>query len=209
MAADAGCISILFTNTKPNMPPWGGKDSRLGNNPLVIAIPRKEGHVVLDMAISQYSFGKIHEYKLKNDRLPYYGGWDANDRLSKDPEQILNKERGLPIGYWKGSALSMVLDMLATILSAGNSTFRIGQKSAETAISQVFFCIDPERFQDKDLKEQLLNEIIEYTRGAEPMVPGEKTCYPGEQRKQIRKRNLKKGVSVDATIWQTVLNLLE
>ncbi len=63
-AADEGCISILFTNTQPNMPPWGAKDSRIGNNPFVISIPRKEGHIVLDMALSQFAFGKINDYIL-------------------------------------------------------------------------------------------------------------------------------------------------
>lgn len=106
-AADQGCISIMFTNTQPNMPPWGGKESRLGNNPFIVSIPRKEGHVVLDMAISQFAFGKINDYKLKGKKLPFPpGGWDDKDQLSTDPEKILIKERGLPIGYWKGSALS-------------------------------------------------------------------------------------------------------
>jgi len=72
-AADAGCISILFTNTQPNMPPWGGMDSRLGNNPLVVSIPREQGHIVLDMAISQFAFGKINDYKLRGEKLPYAG----------------------------------------------------------------------------------------------------------------------------------------
>jgi len=63
-AAEQGMIGICFTNTKPNMVPWGGSEIRIGNNPLIIAIPRKEGHIVLDMAISQYSFGKIQEYAL-------------------------------------------------------------------------------------------------------------------------------------------------
>ena len=125
-AAEADCISILFTNTQPNMPPWGGKDSRIGNNPFVVSIPRKQGHIVLDMAISQFAFGKINEYKLKGEKLPYPGGWDKNNELSNDPEKISLNERGLPIGYWKGSALSMVLDMLATLLSDGESTSKIG-----------------------------------------------------------------------------------
>ena len=64
-AAEAGCIAILFTNTTPNMPAWGGKDSRLGNNPFIVSIPRAEGHVVLDMAISQFAFGKVNDYKLQ------------------------------------------------------------------------------------------------------------------------------------------------
>ncbi len=119
-AADANCISILFTNTQPNMPPWGGKDSRIGNNPFIVSIPREQGHIVLDMAISQFAFGKINDYKLKGEKLPYFGGWDNNNELSNDPEKILLKERGLPIGYWKGSALSIILDMLATLLSKLN-----------------------------------------------------------------------------------------
>ena len=208
-AADAGCISILFTNTQPNMPPWGGKDSRLGNNPFIVSIPRAQGHIVLDMAISQFSFGKIHDYKLRGEKLPYPGGWDETNELSKDPEDILKNERGLPIGYWKGSALSMVLDMLATILSAGDSTYKIGQKGSETGVSQVFLCIYPEIFNDPNLKEKLLNEIIDYTHDVEPMHPGGKTYYPGERTKQIRERNLKQGIPVSEEVWNKVLELLE
>lgn len=207
-AADAGCIAIMFTNTKPNMPAWGGKESRIGNNPFVVAIPRKEGHVVLDMAISQYSFGKINTYKLEGEKLPYPGGWDTEDRLSDDPEKILQKERGLPIGYWKGSALSMVLDMLATLLSAGDSTFEVGKKEHESGVSQVFLCIDPGCFGDKDLQEKLLQEIIDFTHDVEPMNAGEATYYPGERTAATRQQNLEKGIPVDDEVWQNVLGLL-
>ncbi|MDH5381880.1 MAG: 3-dehydro-L-gulonate 2-dehydrogenase [Cyclobacteriaceae bacterium] len=206
-AAEAGCISILFTNTNPNMPPWGGKDSRIGNNPFIVSIPRKQGHVVLDMAISQFAFGKIHDYKLKGQKLPYPGGWDDNNELSVDPEKILPNERGLPIGYWKGSALSMVLDMLATLLSAGNSTYKIGMKNYETGISQVFLCIDPEVFNDKSLQERLLNEIIDYTHNVEPMHPGDKTYYPGERTLQTRAWNLREGIPVSEEVWDNVIGL--
>jgi len=149
-AAQAGCISILFTNTKPNMPPWGATDNRIGNNPLVISIPRNKGNVVLDMALSQFSFGKINDHKLRGEQLPHYGGWDDDHKLTKDPEKILSNERGLPIGYWKGSALSMVLDMLVTLLSAGNSTSSISNKEIETNISQVFLCIHPKAFNESN-----------------------------------------------------------
>ncbi len=208
-AAEANCISIMFTNTQPNMPPWGGKDSRIGNNPLIISIPREGGHIVLDMAISQYSFGKINDYKLRGEKLPYFGGWDDDNELSTDPEKILSKERGLPIGYWKGSALSMVLDMLATLLSAGNSTYRIGQKELETGISQVYLCIYPEVFGDKDLQQRLINEIIDYTHDVEPNHPGDKTYYPGERSLLTKARNLKEGITVDRRVWEQVVALSE
>lgn len=208
-AADAGCISICFTNTQPNMPPWGGKDSRTGNNPFIVAIPRKEGHVVLDMAVSQFAFGKINDYKIRRKKLPFPGGWDLKDELSNDPEKITQKERGLPIGYWKGSALSMILDMLATLLSAGDSTYRIGKREFEYGISQVFICIDPQVFGDGDLQEKLLEEIIDYTHDVEPMNPGDKTYYPGERTLQTRKRNLKEGIPVSEEVWDKVLALLD
>ncbi len=206
-AAEKGCISILFTNTQPNMPPWGGKESRIGNNPFIVAIPRIEGHVVLDMAISQFAFGKIHDYKLKGKKLPFPGGWDNDDVLSDDPDKILGNERGLPIGYWKGSALSMVLDMLATLLSAGNSTYRTSLKKYETGISQIFLCVDPNTFSDGELQQKLLNEIIDYTRDVEPMQAGDKIYYPGERTLFTRAKNLKEGIPVSAPVWEKVLVL--
>ena len=206
-AAEAGCISILFTNTQPNMPPWGGKQSRIGNNPFIVSIPRKEGHVVLDMAISQFAFGKINDYKLRGEKLPYPGGFDEQGNLSNDPIEIAKTLRGLPIGYWKGSALSMVLDILATLLAAGDSTYKIGQRGVESGISQVYICIDPGTFGDGELQEKLLNEIIDYTHDVEPMNPGDRTYYPGERTLQTRARNLKEGIPVSVAIWERVLSL--
>ena len=191
------------------MPAWGGKDSRIGNNPFIVSIPREEGHVVLDMALSQFSFGKINEYRLKSEKLPYAGGWDEEDQLSRDPEKILKKERGLPIGYWKGSALSIVLDMLATLLSAGNSTYRIGLKEYETAISQVYLCIYPQTFHDTELQQALINEIIDYTHDVVPMHTGQRTYYPGERSGKARAHHLQYGMSVDETVWQAVLSHLK
>ncbi|WP_273445221.1 3-dehydro-L-gulonate 2-dehydrogenase [Neolewinella agarilytica] len=208
-AANQGCIAILFTNTQPNMPAWGAKESRIGNNPFVVSIPRKEGHIVLDMALSQFSFGKINEYKLQGEQLPFAGGWDEENKLSRDPEKILKKERGLPIGYWKGSAFSIVLDMLATLLSAGNSTYRIGQKKYETAVSQVYLCIYPEVFPDKELQHSLINEIIDYTHDAPPMEAGKRTYYPGEQSANARKQNTQNGMKISKEIWQNILTLIE
>lgn len=206
-AADAGCISLLFTNTQANMPPWGGKQPRIGNNPFVVSIPRKKGHVVLDMAISQFSFGKINEYMDSGEKLPVPGGWDENDQLSNDPVKIENTKRGLPIGYWKGSALSIILDMLATLLSAGDSTGKISQKPYESSLSQIFICIDPNRFGDRELQEKLLNEIIDYTHNVDPIKPGEHTYYPGERTIQKRAENLKKGITVSDSIWKKIADL--
>ncbi|TLP77006.1 3-dehydro-L-gulonate 2-dehydrogenase [Maribacter sp. ACAM166] len=206
-AAEQGCISIMFTNTTPNMPAWGGRDNRIGNNPLVISIPREGGHVVLDMALSQFSFGKMESLHLKDEQLPFHGGWDNNNQLSKKPKDILDSGRAIPVGYWKGSALSMILDILATLLSAGNSTYKIGQKGHETSISQVFLCIDPRVFEDGELQEKLVNEIIQYTHDVSPMEKGNSTFYPGERTLATRTKNLTEGMPISTKIWEQVRTL--
>ena len=96
---------------------------------------------------------------------------------------------------------------MATILSAGSSTYQIGQRDFETGISQVFLCIYPDLFNDKDIQEKLLNEIINFSHDVEPMKPGDKTFYPGERTLKTKKKNLKEGIPVSKEIWETVLAL--
>ncbi len=83
-AADKGFAAISWTNTESCMPAWGGKNPRLGNNPFVMAVPRKKGHIVLDMAMSQYSYGKLQVTRLKGEQLPYPGGFDAEGNLTTE-----------------------------------------------------------------------------------------------------------------------------
>ena len=203
-AANAGCISICFTNTIANLPPWGGLDPRLGNNPLVIAIPRKNGHVVLDMAMSQYAVGKLQLFKANNEALPFPGGYDSDGNLSTDANAILQSKRLLPIGLWKGSGLSLVLDLLATVLSGGNSTAKITNSGAESGISQVFICIKPNS--DEQIA-AMIEEIIAFTRTSTPVHESETISYPGENTLKTRVKSLKEGVLVDERIWNVVIGL--
>jgi 3-dehydro-L-gulonate 2-dehydrogenase len=69
-AAAAGFIGMCWTNTMPNLPQWGSAEARLGNNPLVFAVPRPRGHVVLDMAMSQFSYGALDSYREQGETLP-------------------------------------------------------------------------------------------------------------------------------------------
>lgn len=203
-AADAGMIGICFTNATTSLSPWGGVDARLGNNPLVIAVPRKGGHVVLDMAISQYAVGKLHLYKDAGKELPLPGGYDVEGNLTTDAAAILQSKRLLPVGFWKGSGLAMVLDLLASVLSQGNSTPKIAAQGTETGVSQVFICIRPE---NTEYTEQVIEEIIGYAKTSRPVDGHTHISYPGENTLRTREKSLKEGVWVDEKIWQTVLEL--
>ncbi|MDB5158871.1 MAG: 3-dehydro-L-gulonate 2-dehydrogenase [Mucilaginibacter sp.] len=200
-AAEAGYIGINFTNTIANVAPWGGTTPTLGNNPLVISVPRKDGHVVLDMAISQFSIGKILQYQNYGEQLPVPGGYDENGKLSTDPTVILESKRVLPVGFWKGSGLIMVLDLLATVLSQGRSTKQITDQAMETGVSQVFIAIKPQSGQQTD---DLIEEIINFTKSSQLADADKPVSYPGENTLRTRERNLKEGVLIDEKIWEEV-----
>ena len=57
--ADAGLMGICFTNTCMNLTAWGTLEPSTGNNPITFAIPREKGSLVMDMAVSQYAYGKL------------------------------------------------------------------------------------------------------------------------------------------------------
>lgn len=201
-AADAGCIGICFTNTMANMPPWGGKEARLGNNPLIIAVPRNEGHIVLDMAMTQYSYGKLQQSRLKNEQLEVNAGYDNQGDLTKDPLEIIKSRRALPIGYWKGSGLAFILDVILTAITGGRSTAAINSTVRESGVSQFFLCLH-----QSDYHQGLIDEIIRYTKSSEPIEPGGNIYYPGENTLATRRFNEKNGVPVDERIWKELLKM--
>ena len=204
-AANAGMIGICWTNTNQNLPPWGAKDRRIGNNPLIMAVPRPEGHVVLDMAMSQFSNGAIESYRLKGDQLPIDGGYDENGNLSKDPSAIEAAARLIPTGFWKGSGLAIMLDLIATLLSKGNATKDIPlDPLQETGVSQVFLAIDLQAIYPDGSYTEVVNQLVTHLHESEPVEQGAHIYYPGERTLLTRKENQAQGVPVDDSIWAQI-----
>lgn len=205
-AAENGFVAICWTNTESCMPPWGAKSCSIGNNPFVMAIPRKEGHVVLDMAMSQYSYGKLQVTRLINKKLSYPGGFDNNGDLSDDPASIEETRRILPMGYWKGSGFAIMLDLVAALLSSGLSTSGIDKLNRGScgSCSQVFIAIDPLKNNSQEFVDNILNETISQLRSSVPVNDNENVYYPGEQSLKTRKENLLLGIPVDDNIWTRV-----
>lgn len=200
-AADAGVIGICWTNTLANVPPWGASEPRIGNNPLIVAIPRPPAHVVLDMAMSQFSVGAIASYRARGERLPVAGGYDVNGELTTDPAALEASKRLLPIGFWKGSGLSLVLDMVAALLSGGSATFQIPlEPERETGLSQVFMAIRLPIDQAESVS--LIERVLAYTQ--QSSSTGDRVRYPGERTLATRKRNLEEGIPVQPAVWDEV-----
>ena len=209
-AANAGCIGICFTNSQPNMPAWGGRDRRIGNNPLVIAVPRSDGrHVVADCAMSLFSYGMMENCRIKGEKLPFIGGYDREGKLTDDPGEIEKTWRVLPIGYWKGSSLSILMDIAATILTHGNSVKKIGEIGDEVGLSQILIAIDPTMGGQCAASENdaMIEEIVEYIKASEPMDADTKIRYPGERETNNMEENRTLGIPVVEEKWEEILNM--
>ncbi len=207
-AADAGLFGICFTNTLPNLPAWGAVAPTVGNNPLVLAVPRPGGgHVVVDMAMSQYSYGTLSAYAKRGEPLPFPGGFDAGGKLSTDAAAISATERALPIGLWKGSGLSMTLDLIAAMLSGGLATHQIPRDPLrESGLSQVFVAIDPSRLgADREALDATADGVLADLHRAAAVDVAKPVRYPGEQTLATREENLRLGVPVDEELWRQLL----
>lgn len=205
-AARAGYIGVCWTNAIAGMPPWGGTEPRLGTNPLVIAVPG-DPPVLVDSAMSQFSYGKLEEHRLKGKRLPVPGGYDAAGRLSEIPSEVEATRRLLPMGYWKGSALSMVLDMVASLLSGGDSVAGITARGRETGVSQVFLAFALERIEGESRVRAVVEEIERYVRSSAPADPLSPVRIPGEMAEAEKRANLERGIEVDDRIWERLSRL--
>ena len=206
LAADLGCIGICWSNTMPNMPAWGGKDRKIGNNPLVMAVPRSNGeHAVIDCAVSQFSYGKIEDCRLRGVQLPVPGGYNEAGELTTDPAEIEKTWRVLPMGYWKGSGLSIVLDLIATVLTNGNSVAKIGTFGDEIGLTQIMIAIDPGKFNTSGETDDIVNGILADVKASVPAQEGGEVFYPGEMELARIRENREQGIPVIEEVWQRVL----
>lgn len=206
-AAEKGYVGICWTNTIAVMPPWGGKDCRIGTNPIIIAVPA-DPPVMVDMSTSMFSYGMLEVNRLAGKTLPVDGGYDEAGNLTRDPGAIEKTRRLLPMGYWKGSGLSIVLDMIATLVANGKSVADVTTKlNDEHSVSQIFIAIAVDKLIPAAEKEAKLKEICDFILGAERVDPNQPIRLPGREFPSILEDNKKNGIPVDDCVWEKIKSL--
>ena len=208
LAADQGLFAICWTNTLANTPAWGTAKPTIGNNPIILAVPHGTSPIVLDMAATQFSMGGLSAYVRRGAQLPVPGGYDAEGNLTCDPAAIEQSQRTLPIGYWKGSGLSLTLDLFAAMLSGGLSTHQLPlDPLREAGLSQFFLAIDPNTFADPAELARIADAVLADLHAAPPLDHDHPVRYPGEETLRLREENLRLGVPVDGDLWQKLTSL--
>jgi 3-dehydro-L-gulonate 2-dehydrogenase len=206
-AARAGFVFIGWTNTIANMPAWGAVDCRLGNNPIVLGVPFADDAIVLDMAMSQFSYGSVELHQLRKKDLPLPGGYDSRGTLTTDPDAILKSGRMLPAGYWKGSGLAVMLDLISVILTGGESTLQISKRAIESHVSQVFVLVDPSKLGSDGAIAASIRDVIDDLHRSIPAPGVDDVLAPGERVQKTRIKNLADGIPIDKAVWLEVQRL--
>lgn len=116
-AAESGYVSILFSNSPPATPPFGGKEPYFGTNPIAFGMPRKNSpHIIVDMATSVVARGKILRAAQKEESIPEGWALDKDGYPTTDAKAALDGVL-LPIAGPKGSALSLTVEHMAGVLT--------------------------------------------------------------------------------------------
>lgn len=190
-ALDAGMMSLVFTNSSPALPVWGGQSKLMGVSPIACGAPAgKERPFVLDMAPSVAARGKIYKALRRGENIPDDWALDGDGKRTTDPAKALQGVM-LPMGGPKGSALSIMMDVFSGVLSgsafAGHVTNPY-DPSRPADVGHFLVAIKPDLFLSIDEFKERMDYLYKRVVGCEKMEGVDRIYYPGE----IEELNLEK-----------------
>ena len=220
MLADNQLVSLHFVNVAGSriVAPFGGKEAVLSTAPIAIGVPDKAGHFILDFATSRVAEGKILVSQKTGTSLPSDAMVDGKGADSDLPSTIYGKtaESNVPdpragegaiqtFGQHKGSGLGLACELLAGALTGS------GTNATEKAFCNGMLSIvmDPQRWENEH-QSTIADEISDYVtmvRQSAPRKHGEAVLVPGDKERQLRANCAQKGISLDQTIVQQLVDI--
>ncbi|KAF1030890.1 MAG: Delta(1)-pyrroline-2-carboxylate/Delta(1)-piperideine-2-carboxylate reductase [Pseudomonas sp.] len=194
--AEQGLVALSVVNSMPCVVPHGADRPLFGTNPIAFAAPRADGPpIVFDLATSAIAHGDVQIAARKGERLPPGMGVDSLGQPTQDPKAILEGGALLPFGGHKGSALSMMVELLAAALTGGNFSFEFNwadHPGARTPwTGQLLILIDPTKTAGQSFAERS-QELVRQMHAA-----GLRRL-PGDRRHKARTRAAQEGIVVEA-----------
>jgi len=182
--AENGLIGLMFGNTPKAIPPWGGTKALFGTNPIAFSTPRdNEPPLVIDMSLSKVARGKVMVANQQNEKIPEDWAIDSEGKPTTDPKKALAGAM-LPIGDAKGSALAMMVEILAAGLTGSNFGFEassfLNAEGDSPGVGQLIIAIDPNFFSGDRFSERTETII-------ESILEQPSTRLPGNKRLEKRK----------------------
>lgn len=204
--AEQGLVALSVVNSMTCVVPHGARKPLFGTNPIAFAAPRAGGEpLVFDMATSAIAHGDVQIAAREGHSLPAGMGVDAAGQPTTDPQAILDGGALLPFGGHKGSALSMMVELLAAGITGGNFSFEFdwsqhpGAKTPWTG--QLLIVIDPDRGGSGQAFAERSEVLVRELQGV-----GQERM-PGERRYVERARSLSEGVELSIAEWARLAGL--
>ncbi|PWY82075.1 Malate/L-lactate dehydrogenase [Aspergillus heteromorphus CBS 117.55] len=196
-AIDAGMMSLVFTNSSPALPVWGGRSKLMGVSPIACGAPAgTERPFILDMAPSIAARGKIYKALRRGEKIPTDWALDGEGNLTDDPARALEGVM-LPMGGPKGSALSIMMDVFSGVLSgsafAGHVTNPY-DPSKPADVGHFLIAIKPDLFMSLEDFKSRMDYLYQRVVGSEKMGGVERIYYPGEIEQITRDKRLVEGI---------------
>ncbi|PYH95589.1 Malate/L-lactate dehydrogenase [Aspergillus ellipticus CBS 707.79] len=196
-AIDAGMMSLVFTNSSPALPVWGGREKLMGVSPIACGAPAgAERPFILDMAPSIAARGKIYKALRRGEKIPTDWALDGEGNITDDPARALEGVM-LPMGGPKGSALSIMMDVFSGVLSgsafAGHVTNPY-DPSKPADVGHFLIAIKPDLFMSLEDFKSRMDYLYQRVVGSQKMGGVDRIYYPGEIEQITREKRLVDGV---------------
>ncbi|KAI0014859.1 Malate/L-lactate dehydrogenase [Xylariomycetidae sp. FL0641] len=196
-AIDAGMMSLVFTNSSPALPVFGGKSKLMGVSPIACGAPGgKEKPFILDMAPSVAARGKIYKAKRRGEKIPTDWALDADGRPTDDPDAALGGVMQ-PMGGPKGSALAIMMDVFSGVLSG--SAFAGGvtgpyDPSKPSDVGHFLMAIKPDLFMSLEDFRARMDYLHQQVVGSDKAAGVDRIYFPGEMEQIRQEERLKTGI---------------
>jgi LDH2 family malate/lactate/ureidoglycolate dehydrogenase len=195
-AIDAGMMSLVFTNSSPALPAYGGRSKLLGVSPIACGAPGKAADFILDMAPSVAARGKIYKAKRRGEKIPLDWALDAEGRPTDDPEAALGGVM-LPMGGPKGSGLAVMMDVFSGVLSgsafAGHVTGPY-DPSKPSDVGHFLVAVKPDLFMSLDDFRERIQYLYDRVVGSDKAAGVERVYFPGEVEQLYQQEREKTGI---------------
>ncbi|HEX3097739.1 MAG TPA: Ldh family oxidoreductase, partial [Usitatibacter sp.] len=197
LAAQEGFASLVGSNATPTIAPTGGRDTRVGNNPLAIGVPRPGADpVILDMAMSVVARAKLRDALKRGEAIPDTWATDREGRATSDPKAAIDGFL-LPFGGYKGYGLAVMVDLLAGVLSGASYLTHVNswidEPQLEQRIGHFFVVIDTARLGSPEWLAGRVADFAAIVHGTPAANPSQPVRLPGEREMSEMKRQQRDG----------------
>ncbi|KAL4894015.1 Malate/L-lactate dehydrogenase [Aspergillus ambiguus] len=196
-ALQKNMISLVFTNSAKQMPPFGGKETLLGISPFAAGAPsNNEVPYILDMAPSVVAKGKIRKAARRGESIPLGWALDADGNPTTDANIALNGSMA-PIGGPKGSGIAILMDIMSGVLTGAAFGGEVGDQYKDPKpqnVGHCFIAIKPDVFMTAEDFKSRMDALVKRVHGVTPAPGFDEVLFPGEPEHRLERQRRQEGI---------------